>query len=161
MKQYTCMFATLLAVACASSERQPNEIREIRATSEAVLATIEKKDIKAFRELVGVPLEQIGQSEATLARKFDRICRVYEEYAPNERPPVFVTDSVSTYNKRVVFIPIYSGKGLKGSVGQVRLMLLFGPKSHYPYNKISDIELHVFNHEMNELPLPDAELPSP
>lgn len=156
------MFAALVMAACASPGKQRSaDIRRIEETSAAVLATIEKKDMKAFRALVGVPLSEIGQTEATLARKFDRICSVYAEYAPPERPPVYVTDSVSTFNKRVVFVPIYSGKGLKGSVGQVRLMLLFGPATHYPFDKISDIELHVFNHEMNDLPLPDSEIPAP
>ncbi len=156
------MFATLLIAACSAPGKPQNaDLRRIEATSEAVLQTIEKRDLKSFRELVGVPLKDIGQTETTLARKFDRICNVYAEYAPPERPPVYVTDSVSTFNKRVVFIPIYSGKGLKGSVGQVRLMLLFGPASHYPFDKISDIELHIFNHSMNELPLPDGEIPAP
>lgn len=162
MKQYTCMFAALVVLGCASPDRQQSAAKnEILETSEAVIATIEKKDMKGFRALVGVPLKEIGQTEVSLARKFDRICNVYAEYATGERPPVYITDSVSTFNKRVVFIPIYSGKGLKGSVGQVRLMLLFGPETHYKYDKISDIELHIFNHAMNELPLPAGELPAP
>lgn len=163
MKHYTCMFAAMLAVGCISSERQQEDSdqQEIQATSQAVLATIEKKDVKSFRALVGVPLDQIGQTEVTLTRKFERICDVYAEYIKGERPPVYVTDSVSTFNKRVVFVPIYSGKGLKGTVGQVRLMLLFGPKTHYKYDKISDIALHIFNHNTNDLPLPDSELPAP
>ncbi len=162
MKQYTCMFAALMAVGCASpEERQSAAKNEILETSNAVLAMIEQRDMKGFRALVGVPLKEIKQTEATLARKFERICEVYGEYVKGERPPVIITDSVSTYNKRVVFVPVYSGRGLKGSVGQVRLMLLFGPESHYPYDKLSDIELHVFNHDTNDLPLPDGEIPAP
>lgn len=155
------MFAAMMIAACGSPESQQAAAKnEILETSNAVLATISSEDYKSFRALVGVPLKEIDMSEASLNRKFRRICEVYKEYV-KEQPPVYITDSVSTYNKRVVFVPVYSGRGLKGSVGQVRLMLLFGPESHYRYDKISGIELHVFNHEMNDLPLPDGEIPAP
>jgi hypothetical protein len=152
-----CLFTALAFAACG--ENPSDEVRQIRETSNAVLTAIEKNDEKAFRQLMAADLKDIGEDEKSLSRKFKLVREYYEEHTHGKRPGIQIKDSLTTFGKRVVFVPIYNGRGLKGSLREVRLMLGFGPVKYYPLNKISAFELHVFHHSSNNVPLPEEDFP--
>ncbi|MBO9153953.1 hypothetical protein ACFOTA_17170 [Chitinophaga sp. GCM10012297] len=152
------LFVLLLFAACKSQSGGPDG-GKIAETSGAVLSAIENNDEKAFRQLVAPDLEDIGEDEKSLSRKFKLVRDYYTQYTKGNRPDIIIKDSVTTFGKRVVFVPIYNGRGMKGSLREVRLMLGFGPVKYYPLDKISAFELHIFHHSSNNVPLPEENFP--
>ncbi|RPD43158.1 hypothetical protein [Chitinophaga barathri] len=153
------VFAALLFTACTQQPADADR-DQIAETSGAVLTAIEKNDEKAFRQLMAADLKDIGEDEKSLSRKFKLVREYYTEYTHGKRPEIIIKDSLTIFGKRVVFVPIYNGRGLKGSLREIRLMLGFGPVKYYPLNKISAFELHIFHHSHNNVPLPEEDFPS-
>lgn len=152
------MIVVLSFAACRSQSAGPDG-GKIAETSGKVLSAIENNDEKAFRQLVAPDLKDIGEDERSLSRKFKLVREYYTLYTKGKRPDIIIKDSVTTFGKRVVFVPIYNGRGMKGSLREVRLMLGFGPVKYYPPDKISAFELHVFHHSSNNVPLPEENFP--
>lgn len=148
----------LLAAACKEGAADP-EKRRIVETSAKVLTAIENNDEKALRQLMAPELKEIGEDEKSFSRKFKLAREYYVKYTGGKRPDIIIMDSVTTFGKRVVFVPVYNGRGMKGSLREVRLMLGFGPAKYYPMDKISAFELHLFYHSTNDVPLPEEDFP--
>ncbi len=155
-----CTFIFLLLTAACKEGAGDPEKRRITETSGKVLTAIENNDEKAFRQLLAPDLKEIGEDEKSLSRKFRLVHEYYTKYTGGKRPDIIIRDSVTTFGKRVVFVPVYNGRGMKGSLREVRLMLGFGPAKYYPMDKVSAFELHIFYHSANDVPLPEENFPS-
>src|SRR5688572_8260199 len=99
----------------------------IKNTSSKILEAIKTKNVKKFKELIGVELDVIGKDDEFLQADLDELGLYYERYAKGTTPQTSITNEYDQLGRRKVILAFYKGADTANNISEVHLELFFGP----------------------------------